>query len=396
MTNDYDEIGNELLTTLGGDLSALDVLAQSIVTKTCARPVPLRSGLTANCKCRISARCPACSYRNKALWLRLISQGIEEAVTEGEYHFYLLTLTAPGAPFGRVHYCPDARKSHEPRRCPCGVYHSEADAGLSGTPVNFQEYRYLDQARWNFMSSDLWNATRSRLKDAYPGLAYVAARELQPGRLAAHMHIIGRLDRDEAPSPHDLAQRAQSATCANPFDGSTVQWGPQVQCDLITTAEDCTKSMFYVTKTISYAIKDYCLAGRDGEISPEKKLHAMLLTQAAKQIDCGGSTIHTPDGDIYRIPCGENCKRNVHRNFGVRSHPISYSKGWAFGLTKGQLHQAQKDYAAAQENQHNPNNQIAEVNDAREYLAWAHQHLAKPDTQQRVSKVASNGGNAIC
>ena len=310
-------------------------LATALVNGRCSRPVETAGGFLVRCGSRRVAVCPSCAEMVRGDWAAIARSGVFDPPTGRRFRFYLLTLTAPS--FGRVHSIPNAAKGHESRRCRCGVRHTEADAALSGVPVDPDAYDYAGAVAFNYGFGRLWNNTKTRLRDAWESLAFFAVREWQD-RGVLHLHAIIRIDAFEAGPPSLVESRAKSATARNPFDGSVLRWGAQSKCDPLTTDGDGARSIWYVSKVIGYAHKD--LGFKYGERVPAERLaHLARLGQAAREIRC--DAVRVDQAGVVHECDGASCTAKLHENYGARGHVVTYSRqtskraGWSLtGLTR--------------------------------------------------------------
>jgi len=203
-------------------------LATALVNGRCSRPVETAGGFLVRCGSRRVAVCPSYAEMVRGDWAAIARSGVFDPPPGRRFRFYLLTLTAPS--FGRIHSIPNAAKGHGSRRCRCGVRHTEADAALSGVPVDTDAYDYAGAVAFNYGFSRLWDNTKTRLRDAWESLAFFTVREWQD-RGVLHLHAIIRIDAFEAGPPSMVEDRAKSATARNPLDGSVLRWGVQSKCD---------------------------------------------------------------------------------------------------------------------------------------------------------------------
>lgn len=212
-----------------------ETLATALVNGRCSRPVETAGGFLVRCGSRRVAVCPSCAEMVRGDWATIARSGVFDPPAGKRFRFYLLTLTAPS--FGSAHAIPNAAKGHEARRCRCGARHTEADAALSGVPVDPDAYDYAGTVAFNYGFGRLWNNTKTRLRDAWESLAFFAVREWQD-RGVLHLHAIIRIDACEAGPPSLVESRAKSATARNPLDSSVLRWGVQSKCDPLATDGD--------------------------------------------------------------------------------------------------------------------------------------------------------------
>lgn len=286
------------------------------------------------CGSRVKSQCESCSELYRGDWAAIARSGIFDGPVE-QFRFYLLTLTAPS--FGQVHRVP--RTSQSTPVCGCGVRHTVDDAGLRGVPLNPSTYDYAGQVAWNRDSGVLWDRTRRRVRDRWDSLEYFIVREWQD-RGVLHVHVLVRIDRWEAPAPDVLRDAARSATAFSKIDGSFVEWGSQAKCDAFRADGDGAKTIWYLSKALSYVMKDVVTQGVG--LHPRVRAHVVALRLAALSIRCGpGCYPHV-------------CKSLVHKRYGSRSQVVSASRrtkhrtGWSFtGLTRTVQRRLRREWVEA-------------------------------------------------
>jgi hypothetical protein len=319
----------------------LDDLASVLLAAQCSRPVVLPNGVAVRCRSRLKSRCPSCAEQTRGDWAAIARDGVFNVPAGRRFRFYLLTLTAPG--IGRVHCVPNAAKGRRARLCWCGRRHSEADAGLSGVPIDLDAYDYDGVVAFNCAFGRLWNNTKTRLRDAWDDLAFFAVREWQD-RGVLHLHALIRIEEPGAPTPAELEARATVASARDPLTGRTMVWGRQSRCDALPTNGDGAKSIWYISKVINYANKD--IGEKYGaDVPPERREHVRRLGDAARRFRC--DKLRRDRLGIIG-PCdGKHCDASLHDNWGARGQVVTYSRGtrakdgavrregWSFsGLTR--------------------------------------------------------------
>lgn len=279
------------------------------------------------CGSRVKSKCPGCAELYRGDWAAIARSGVFDGPVE-QFAFYFLTLTAPS--FGATHHVPNVAKGKTSvkRPCACGIWHTAADAGLLGVAVDPSGYDYAGQAAWNRDNGVLWTNTVRRLRDRWPEVEFFIVREVQ-ARGVLHTHVLVRIPRPHAPSSEALLEAALSATGFSKVDGGFLEWGQSgADCQPIRVSVDGSQRIWYVSKALNYVLKDIAIAAGEGE-SLELWHHLSRLDLAARAMQCDRNC--TP----------AECRRKVHRSFGMRSHVVSQSRrtktrpGWSFtGLNR--------------------------------------------------------------
>jgi len=193
-------------------------------------------------------------------------------------------------------------------------------------PLDMSTYDYAGQVAWNRDSGVLWDRTRRRLRDRWPSVEYFIVREWQE-RGVLHVHVLLRIARDEAPDAAVLGDAARTAVATSNVDGTIVEWGDQSKCDAFRADGEGAKTIWYLSKALSYVMKDNA---REGLARGNKAwAHLVALDTAARAIRCSQACV------------GLDCESHVHDRYGSRSHVVSASRrtrnrtGWSFtGLTR--------------------------------------------------------------
>lgn len=295
----------------------------AVLARGCASPIRTATGVWVRCGSRIKSRCESCAELYRGDWAAIARSGVFDGPVEN-FRFYLLTLTAPS--FGRVHRVP-RDGGRRVGRCGCGVGHSASDAGLRGVPLDGGQYDYDGQVAWNRDAGLLWDRTRRRMRDRWDSLEYFIVREWQD-RGVLHVHAIIRIARTEAPSPVVLRDAAQTATAVSRVDaGVLVEWGAQADCKAFRADGDGAKTIWYLSKALSYVLKDVAAASGDAPVDVWR--HQVALGDAARRMRCS------------RDCQPQDCTNLVHKRYGSRSQVVSASRrtknrtGWSFiGLTR--------------------------------------------------------------
>ncbi len=241
------------------DEALLDDLARDLISRRCSWPVQTSSGVWVRCGSRLRRKCPSCAELYRGDWAAIARSGIFDGPAE-QYRFYLLTLTAPS--FGAVHRVPRAVDSPAVR-CACGTTHTAHDAGLRGAALDPDSYEYTKQVEWNRDSATLWDRTRRRLRDRWDTLEYFIVREWQD-RGTLHVHALLRVALFEAPSADAISAAARTAVGVSPVNGAQVGWGEQSRCDAFWADAAGAKAVWYLSKALSYVMKDTANIGPDG------------------------------------------------------------------------------------------------------------------------------------
>lgn len=315
----------------------LDDGLRHVIATHCSQPHPVytpHGPQFVRCWNRRRDRCPGCSAISVGDWQAIIRSGIFDA--GAEYRFFFLTLTAPS--FGSVHRV--AKPGHRRSHCRCGVWHSDAtDAHLRGLPIDPETYDYVSQVDWNAASSRLFDATRARLRTAFPSLAFASVREWQ-ARGALHLHVLIRVhvhDSSGTPATADGSEPALTAitrlaagVSSHTDLGLPAVWGANIDCRPMGQDDSTGQVIWYLTKAVGYMVKDVADGG--GATSTGGRAHWERMSQAARQYRCASC-----QGETFM------CSSMLHRQWGARSHVISVSRpsrdgsrpGWSLtGLTR--------------------------------------------------------------
>lgn len=285
------------------------------------------------------SRCESCAELYRGDWAAIARSGVFDPSVE-RFRFYLLTLTAPS--FGRVHRVPRSAGGRR-KRCGCGSVHDLADAALRGVPLDPSTYHYRGQVAWNRDAGLLWDRTRRRVPDRWDTAEFFLVREWQD-RGVLHLHVLVRIDRVEAPSARPLREAARTATAASLADGSIVEWGKQVDAQVFRADGEGARTIWYLSKALSYVMKDTARAAMDGRGSNLAWAHLAELARAARAIRCSPGCVP------------EDCPSRVHERYGSRSHVVSASRrtkhrtGWSFsGLTRQEQRRMRREWMTARE-----------------------------------------------
>lgn len=280
----------------------------------CQRPVWVTSSETGEevavrCGSRLANRCESCSRLAVRDYQRLIGDGFTD-VDAGEFRFFFMTLTAPS--FGPTHSVP--KQGRNLRRCRCGAFHDPVvDADMRGVCIDPDTYDFEGCCRWNYGLGDLWDSTRSRLSQRFPGLSYAKVSEYQ-ARGALHVHVLVRiplgvpLNYNELTGADALLEVARSSATR-----SGLRWGDQGDCKRIVQAEDRDRFVYYMAKVLAYVTKDVM---DDCElVSEQAQAHYRRLDLAASRMRCDRC-------EGWSEPCGGLS----HRRWGARSSVLSKSR----------------------------------------------------------------------
>ncbi|WP_372488197.1 replication initiator [Rathayibacter caricis] len=291
----------------------------AVLERGCSVPIKTTTGVWVRCGSRIKSKCGSCAELYRGDWAAIARSGVFDGPIE-QYRFYLLTLTAPS--FGGVHRVPREGSAN----CRCGRVHDAADAGLRGVPLDPGSYDYAGQVAWNRDAGLLWDRTRRRIRDRWDSLEYFIVREWQD-RGVLHVHALVRIQRFEAPNQDTFRDAARTATAVSHIDGVLVEWGAQADCKAFRADGDGAKTIWYLSKALSYVLKD---VASDSEAVPVAVWrHQVALGDAARRMRCA------------RDCEPQDCSSLVHQRYGSRSQVVSASRrtakrtGWSFtGLTR--------------------------------------------------------------
>jgi len=302
------------------------------------------------CQSRLEAKCPSCSklYRGDAS--AIIRAGLMDA-TNKPRPFTMITLTAPGADvFGQVH-SRHIMKNGSVKPCACRVRHSK-DAVVLGTPINVATYNYQGAADFNAHVSRLFAVTMQKLgRNLKRELQVVRVGEFQRrGLLHIHALVVGCVTQRSLELAICGGTNLRTKRKISPATSGGWNWGPQCKADVIAGG-DPGRAIYYMTKVLSYAIKDTTASA---DVSTK---HGKKMAQAgSRSCKCGLSRpecLHgDPFFDVTSWECDSNgvirkcinkfpyqsrprqseypCRRHrlARNGWGFRGHVLAKSKTW--------------------------------------------------------------------
>lgn len=330
-----------------------ELIARTARDRACRNPVLLPNGHLARCGSRFPDECPSCARLARGDWSAIMRSGVFDA-QPGAYSFVFLTCTAPS--FGPVHRVP---KTEAPAWCPCGRFHTHADTGLAGTPVDYDTYDFYSAVRFNRDIGLLWDRTRRVFDRLLPGYEFVRVYEAQ-ARLVWHVHAIFRVPVDVPVDLVAIEDAVRRVTATDAIDGIVWQWGTQVKALAFTVdpaeqhdpdSDDRQATASLAAQTIRYVVKAIGYMGKsiDQRASSAGQKHSAAMMRAAREMAC--SKCHRRGLNGARLGF---CRAKVHRNYGMgRAHPVAASRpgsgktGWSLtGLTRTQQKVIRANYMA--------------------------------------------------
>jgi len=311
-------------------------IAEHQQDRACRNPYKLPNGHFVRCGSRINEVCPSCARLAHGDWSAIMRSGIFDADTS-QFTFVFLTCTAPS--FGQVHRVP---KTETPAWCVCGGFHTAADVGLAGTPVDYATYDFYSATRFNRDVGMLWSNTRRSLEYLLPGVEYVKVHEPQ-ARLVTHLHAILRVPASTVVDLVAIEDVVRTVTATGKIDGMIQRWGVMTKALTVTAQTFATISADDVdarstaARTVGYMSKMINYLGKSiGErASGAAQRHMQEMNRAAAAMVC--SNCPPPNAFGWR----PQCKSKLHREYGMRSVVVTTSRrgkakiGWSFsGMTR--------------------------------------------------------------
>lgn len=329
----------------------------------CSRPIHLRRQIVntktgevshcemwRRCQSRIETKCPSCSklYRGDAF--AVIRAGLMDA-TNKPRPVTMITLTAPGADvFGQVH-SRHIRKDGVVKPCACRIRHSEG-AEVLGTPINIATYNHQAAADFNAHASRLFAVTKQKLERILKRkLKVVRVVEFQSrGLVHVHALVIGCMTQRSLELAIRGGTNLRTKRKIAPAISGGWNWGPQCKADVIAGG-DTGRAISYMTKVVSYALKD-----TTASVDVSTK-HGKKMAQAgSRSYKCGLTRPECLHGDpLFEVKsweCDSNgvvkeciktfayqstpreseypCRRHrtARNGWGFRGHVLSKSKSW--------------------------------------------------------------------
>jgi hypothetical protein len=230
------------------------------------------------------------------------------------------------------------------KRCPEVV----KDATTAGVPLHVTEvlkkrdaspehfYNFRKQAYFNHNLQDLWDATRSSLSYYLPEMKYAMAVEFQQ-RLAAHIHVIVRLPKNEysedaVKHAFDQAKQTKSSRAAQ---GYIYEWGPDYGQDMRKLRvdnkdENNKRTLAYAIKTLSdYTLKSTAVSE---DISVNKvKEQGLGLPRASFLLMYNHVLKHYLRCNKLGGCLGALCDHSSHegKHYGYTGQIIRFSRNWS-------------------------------------------------------------------
>ena len=249
------------------------------------------------CGTRRKELCESCSQ----IWKDDAFFALLKGAKKHDGNLTFITLTAPGSlVFGKSHTAQHKNRASE--RCACRKYHKPEDE-LVGLPITklpekakkFQYKKVVEfnhyaprltaitlQKIWRQMATDL-GKTESEVK-----LPYARVMEWQQrGTLHVHIIVLGHIptyivERAVLGSPSNGKRRR-----INPSEHAGYSWGEQFDVRHINSSqtEQIKKLSSYVTKLVSYAVKDVS-GDADAKTSLKEIYHQKLRQHTNVVIKC--------------------------------------------------------------------------------------------------------------
>jgi hypothetical protein len=263
----------------------------------------------------------------------------------------MITLTAPGADvFGKVH-SRHIRKDGVVKSCACRIRHHEG-AEVLGTPINIATYNHQAAADFNAHASRLFAVTIQKLgRILKRKLKVVRVVEFQArGLLHIHALIQGPVTQRSLELAIRGGTNLRTKRKIAPAISGVWNWGPQCKADVIAGG-DTGRAISYMTKVVSYALKDTTTSV---DVSTN---HGKKMAQAgSRSCKCGltrPECLHgDPFFDVISWVCDSNgvmrkcinkfpyqsrprqseypCRRHrlARNGWGFRGHVLAKSKTW--------------------------------------------------------------------
>lgn len=228
--------------------------------------------------------------------------------------------------------CPEVMKDGTTAGVPLHV--TEILANRDSEPEHF--YNFRKQAYFNHNLQDLWDATRSSLSYYLPEMKYAMAVEFQQ-RLAAHIHVIVRLPKNEYSEEvvrhaFDQARQTKSSRAAQ---GYIYEWGPAYGQDMRKLRvdnkdENNKRTLAYAIKTLSgYTLKSTAVSE---DVSIEKvKEQGLGLPRKSFLLMYNYVLKHYLRCNKLGGCLGALCDHSSHegKHYGYTGQIIRFSRNWS-------------------------------------------------------------------
>lgn len=309
------------------------------------------------CGTRRKDKCEPCSeiWKDDA-YFALVNPSREH---KGSLTF--ITLTAPGSKhFGKTHTA--SYKGLKSERCACRKYHISGEECI-GLPLDAKTFNYSQVADFNYKATRLTSITlqkinRLLLSETNRGKSSSEKKTLKDIRLpmarvmewqergVLHAHIIVR---GHIPTYIvDMAIKGSPATKSrrriNPVEHKGQRWGSQVDVKHINSSDpnQVKKLSGYITKVVSYALKDVSSHGNNPNPYKEKFFSDIRRT-TNKVVECN-KTLSECDASLTaqrmyalkgmardkRIFCIKH--RRAHHQIGFTGNVLTMNKHWGSSL----------------------------------------------------------------
>jgi hypothetical protein len=182
----------------------------------------------------------------------------------GEITF--ITLTAPGwTTFGKAHTASHSEKKSS--RCACRKFHSKEDP-LVGLPLDKNNFEHNKVVEFNHLAPRLTSITLQKIWRLMATAENLPEKEVKRptarvmewqtrGLLHVHIIILGKVPINIVRAAVN-GQKSTSARRINPTSHKGIRWGTQLDVKYANSknSEQIKKLSGYITKVISYAVKD--------------------------------------------------------------------------------------------------------------------------------------------
>ena len=275
-----------------------------------------------------------------------------------------ITLTAPGwRRYGKAHTVTRGDKKYS--TCPCKKKHKEDDP-LVGLPLNRNEFHHKKVVEFNHLAPRLtaitlqkiWRlmATHNGTTIAKSKLPTARVMEWQErGLLHVHIIVLGEIP-EEIVKAAVLGRIAQNKRRrVSPTTHKGVRWGTQLDVKHVDgkNIEDAKKLSGYVTKVISYAVKDVTRentarhAGHNAYRQTLRSHTNSVISCSATPLQCRGADL---GDDPSRFLIGVNSKVGLCRKhyrgkhqLGFTGNVMSLNRNW--GSSLGAARKARQTWA---------------------------------------------------
>jgi hypothetical protein len=283
-----------------------------------------------------------------------------------------ITFTAPGdSEFGRTHTAQHLGLASE--RCACRNFHSP-DSPLVGLPVDPETYDYDRVSEFNNAAPRLTTVTMQKVWRQWATELGISVKEARKptvrvmefqrrGLLHVHLLVLGEVPRALVERAVKGSPKEGTRRSITPASHRGFHWGTQVDVQHIKPS-DRGHLLAYVTKMVSYAIKDVTAHDPMGKAIKPAYQHRYALEDAGERaVSCDHSrasckhgwatqTINLGDRKMgIHIGCKTSrvCVRHgrASRQFGFTGNVLAMNRSW--GTTLGDARRTRREWQAAQQ-----------------------------------------------